>query len=956
MRRSRLPRHRRALTRALTVLSLVSVPAVADPFLATPAFGVGPYTITGEVYDLSGRPLANVTIFDGSASVVTGSDGTFLMTEASSGTYTLRASRSVGGVADVSPISKSVTFTSLTDFGPKNVRFDLAFQAFNSSPTPLSLATSDKTLSVTITSRAPSPSATGGAGTSCVTVTDVRTGESSAATLGSVSGVNSTWSWSTPVTQATSEGTYNLKYRVHRCDTGATLVPEKLVTYVVDSSAPSVDVLLPADGTTTAYTQQPLLAKFNDTGASGISSSSIQFTLKDETAGTTTTYGIGAVNYNSTTKWAKTAPIPLVPGHDYTASVFVRDGAANSTTRSHTAPASGGGFRVTSVTVEPTYGSIADTACTLGPVDVATATREATCNDVPLHLEATTAQLGEARSAGWGAIVHELSLVNAQVVTSAGNVDIVGQPAWANEAEAPDVPKILQPFRVTASATPQTAVAGQLNLNLGTLKAKVPAAWQNARIRMVTADTVASPAPCADPAAVSEACSPNPVAIDIHGGYDPIGVEEHVAPCDAALTHKQPAVIAPNATKNVTFTVDPAAFTPEELNFHYRTPAGVFVVTQPGTSATTYTFQLPAVAEGTVVNYWLEAIGTFTSRACGDHIAAVAPSNHSYTTLATADATKDNDDFRAVLSTFDYIAGTQPALLKPGGRSATSAIVCGFFTAPTPCDLMSDASGSEETPRQTTPQGVAQSVGSGGGMALTGCGDLVVSDSNYWWLSDVWTSKTNYDSNFGSNEYRARRDPTFTAADQFGKVEQETFNGHTHLHADAYAGFTFYTYNPVTDERDTDRHRITIRYELLGKSHAYAEARAGTVIGFLIPFVPDNDAEGKVSGYTETYFREWAWNQTQDFGRLSLKGARAGTEVVQSSVTNDENHQRVVTFDAYLTEREKITIAAHAHFDIDAELGAGAMGTAEASLNYYEYGWLHVFDVRLSPLQGDDCY
>lgn len=470
------------------------------------------YKIYGTVSDAVGRPLASVVVNDGGRSATTNASGYYEISERATGTFVLTASRT-----DLVPQAKSVSVDL-----PLDTRVDFPNMLYNlvasASPRYASTASSTATVVVSVTSFAPNPGQPGtGSGTSCVRVTDSRTGTTHDAThLGQNPDGSHRWELSLTVPARTTEGTYTATTKAVECASGTRLSTQAAPAYTIDNTPPTIDpssLSPPAYGNTIFATAQPLVARLSD-GLSGVDPGRITFTLSDE-AGSTSTYSGSQVSWNWATGWAKTPNLSLVTGRAYSFGVAVTDLAGNSVSLSQDPTAIGGGFLVTTFGPQTTRASIPPTPCVVSDqVDLSTGMKTATCSNVPLHFDPTSVAMAGTRH--WeevGFVEHTGPLESAVVRSNVGGVPVSlpayqgSDPAWAPKTGSLgfEVP------RATRQAATYSVEAR--DVNIGTLATKVPATWTEATLEMAPTSTTASTSACADPSAATPQvpCVPDPV-------------------------------------------------------------------------------------------------------------------------------------------------------------------------------------------------------------------------------------------------------------------------------------------------------------------------------------------------------------------------------------------------------------------------------------------------------------
>lgn len=502
MRKHRGARWAPLLAAAVAALAVAQAP---------PAGALTLFHINGTVRDALGRPLAGATVNDGSQTASTAADGTYSLPESSTGTYTVTARRSDTDTSAPARINASIPLDV------NGVDFTLLYRIAGSLPQPaVSTAAGPAGRTLTVTTYAPQPGSPGGpAGTSCVYVTDGRTGQTAPAAYASTSGGVSTWTYALSLAQGTPEGTYGLTYVADDCSSGAAVTSAPRASYIVDNTPPAISTgsIVPGDfGNTVFGAAQPVMARVSDGSGSGVDASRSSVVLADATAGTSATITAGLSYANG---WLKTGARALADGHVYRAAITAVDAAGNATTATQQDPADGGGFLVTHLVESATTAGIPLTSCTLS-AGSSPATKKATCTNVPLDLAATTVTLGGSRHGpDSGFVDQQVSLATAKITT--GGVTPAGiaaynsaDPAWAPRTKS-------MRFDVASAFSGDTAIAVpalSARISDAALTVEVPAVWPDAELFMDPVATTASTGACSDPtwSATLVTCAPDPVA------------------------------------------------------------------------------------------------------------------------------------------------------------------------------------------------------------------------------------------------------------------------------------------------------------------------------------------------------------------------------------------------------------------------------------------------------------
>lgn len=229
---------KKALISAALVTALVATIQPAGAQLTPPLYNIHGYTT-----DAVGRALVGVTVRDRSNSDTTDGDGRFDLPQRELGSIPLTASR-----WDLDSRMEYVTVNV-----PEDTRHDfpgLLYRISMSSDTRyFSTTAGSATVTVNVTSWAPSPGSQGELGNSCVTVTDARTGTTTDAALEGQN-PNGSYSWRLPISipQSTLEGSYLVSARAVACDSGMVLTRQVTTSYIVDNTPPSLSNPLPIWG------------------------------------------------------------------------------------------------------------------------------------------------------------------------------------------------------------------------------------------------------------------------------------------------------------------------------------------------------------------------------------------------------------------------------------------------------------------------------------------------------------------------------------------------------------------------------------------------------------------------------------------------------------------------------------------------------------------------------------
>lgn len=454
----------------------------------------------------------------------------------------------------------------------------------------------------------------------------------------------------------------------------------------VDTVGPSISDLLPEDHANTIFASQPLLARVDDSGGSGVAPGTIVFTLTDETLATNQSYSNGQLNYDSASKWAKTPPVPLIEGHVYRAGISLEDQAGNRGSRAHLATSAGGGFLATQAIISQAQALIPRTDCSVSNELDPTGMKTATCVNVQLHIESATAQVNGTRHPGRGLAVFSVPLNSAVISSAVGGLEVF-LPAYRDGETQWDPKQKLVTFDVPSeSFQAQTYAVPQYNAEIGILTTKVPATWSSAVLSMPAVLVNGEVPACSDPTVPTDMrCQPD-FARDGLRTWDP-PVDDHYAACDKAVSHRAQTQTVPETDLVLSASVDLGRFLPTTAKLIYSPAGGAPQEMVINDSRSAYEFTIPAavVLEGTKFAYVFEVAGQPLDENCLDVGVVVAPINHSYQVFATTEPAERNVDlWRSAVESMMAVLDT------PGfAQSEASALqACSqFFAAPTPCDL-----------------------------------------------------------------------------------------------------------------------------------------------------------------------------------------------------------------------------------------------------------------------------
>lgn len=547
--KTRIWKTRAVRSRAAVLVAVVGLVASTSPASAGQGAALS-YNVNGTVTDpigrlldgASGRPWVTVSDGDGAADTTQGSGTYHLQQDASRigfvpvHAWSDHTDPHAGGVYVAAPLDSLATYDFSVDY-----RIGATLAAEH-----ISVADGPATITVNITSHAPSPGTPGaGSGDSCVSVDDSRSGTHEASYVGANPNGSHQWSLDLTIPAGEPDATHNLAVSAKTCDTSEALTSTKTVGYTIDSTAPVVTALAPFDGHNTIYANQPLQAQAHDQGPAGLDSSGFSFELTNRNTGATSTH---TATYSATSQAATTPPVALTDDHDYTMVVTVADRAGNTTTASHAPytganPATDGGFRKIALTTEPADTTLLDgddnntpgVSCTIAPENPndPLSAPMATCPNTILDLSSTDVTLSSSRHS-WdtGFITHTAGLSAATVVHPVLGAKAVTdyQPTGTNWGPH----RVDLPYRIGDQADlPSTFVTDPTQLDLGTLKLRLDATWTG-----TTSTTLSLTGETANPSSQNDTgtcprpldtnangCSTDPLATQYVVYVEPVGGE-----------------------------------------------------------------------------------------------------------------------------------------------------------------------------------------------------------------------------------------------------------------------------------------------------------------------------------------------------------------------------------------------------------------------------------------------
>jgi hypothetical protein len=349
-------------------------------------------TIAGTVTDPLTRPLPGVRVTDGAGhTVYTDAAGSYRIDESSLATYLVTASRNglnpqtrvVGPTEALSSVNFTLTYSLSASVSPN---------AFNNTP--------PKTVTISATSYAPPAG-------QCVTFADALSGAMTGLSYQPPLAADGSSSWiaTYAVPMGRADGTYTWTVTSTNC-LSVTLTNTPSGTYMIDSVAPTVRVMLPADGGNVGLSSTSIDAEILDDG-SGVNPSLLAVTLTDLAKGDTSS--VGVVSFNPITGNLQSSNVNFVTGHTYRSSIQVTDYAGNKTTSS-----------AEFLAVTWTFGDSPTIAVTYGMpqylgLDATNGKAKWMFPDVTIRGSAYHANVSGTKHAGWGTIPEFIDLKQARV-------------------------------------------------------------------------------------------------------------------------------------------------------------------------------------------------------------------------------------------------------------------------------------------------------------------------------------------------------------------------------------------------------------------------------------------------------------------------------------------------------------------------------------------------------------
>ena len=447
-------------------------------------------TIRGVVRDPLGTPVVGAAVSDGSQTVFTASDGSYVLEEDRIADYFVTAAKT--GLDSESRIVTPIDAVA----GP--VDFVLMYRAdLAAAPRTFNNSTA-QTLAVEVKSYAPA--------SSCVAWQDVASLAGFDLAFNSTAAGRSTWTGSFSVPTLLADGVYSHTAVVRHCASGTLLSRPATRTYLIDGAAPKIKFISPIDNSNTLVTALPVIFDVRDPEVgteeipgSGVDPTSIAVTVQDEAAAE-------AVQQLSTTLTGtivKTPAATLQPNKWYVISVSVSDHAGNETTVSNRV------WVMDTATVTPP-GLIDIEVDPVSPSSVTPGgALEATDTYVWDGLQATVGSfevtLDESAHPGDGEVAMTLDAAQAQVAYSVGGVPspVPGTPVETSAT--------LRPTYGADSIGLVEISAPSSTASVSRLTAKLPKGIDASSVRLSFAGQAATAALpiCSDPTVGS--CSPDPL-------------------------------------------------------------------------------------------------------------------------------------------------------------------------------------------------------------------------------------------------------------------------------------------------------------------------------------------------------------------------------------------------------------------------------------------------------------
>ncbi|HEX9705442.1 MAG TPA: Ig-like domain repeat protein, partial [Gemmatimonadales bacterium] len=283
-------------------------------------------------------------------------------------------------------------------------------------------------------------------------------------------------------------------------DAGNNVRVPSALSITVDTVAPTIDPasIWPPAGFNTVYLSQPLQAAVTDE-RSGLDASNLRFIKTDVTNESSPTSATHTASLSGGKMVVSSAS--LTADHSYVLRAEAFDLAGNKGIVEQDRA-----FRAISRSVNAPTAEIPSTPCVVSSnINVATQTRDVTCENVPLYVDATTVNASSSIHGGDTAFVDvRVPLDDAVLATSVAGVEQT-KPAYSPGATSKQ--SLVYHVPAPASSAISLPVPGEVD-SLGTLQTTVPAIWTSASVRMTPVSSTLLATTCSAPAA--SPCTPDP--------------------------------------------------------------------------------------------------------------------------------------------------------------------------------------------------------------------------------------------------------------------------------------------------------------------------------------------------------------------------------------------------------------------------------------------------------------